>query len=141
MASTTEVKQYLAYWFQLGKGVVVGNSEKTLLPNRVYEGDRYSREFETCWQQISTLNPAETHLEGTNQSIEQLLSPQWDINSCARCEMPVPAIVVGLTNPGCPCDDLDSWPNSELPSPRSAVSNQKHLNNLTQRLEAKESEA
>lgn len=37
MATKQEVKEYLAYWFQLGKKVVVGNGKATFLPQPVFE--------------------------------------------------------------------------------------------------------
>jgi len=134
MASKEQVKQYLAYWFQLGKKVIMSKSEKTFLPSRVFEGDRYSSEFETCWQEITASNKDDCYLQGTSQTIQQLLSSAWSITSCARCAMPIPMIDLGFSNPDCPCSDLDNWPNSELPPPRSPINNQKRLNQLRQRL-------
>lgn len=140
MASATQVKKYLAYWFQLGKRVIVSNSQKTFLPSKIYSGDRYAREFETCWQEIISLKPGDVYLDGTSQSLQDLLSPLWEINPCARCDMPVPTIVLGLAQGDCPCADLENWPNSELPGPRDGVNTKKYLNNLSQRLDAKESD-
>jgi hypothetical protein len=134
MASQEKVKQYLAYWFQLGKRVLLDNGQEAILPALVFEGDRYSREFESCWQRILASKTGNCYLEGTEQSIHQLLSPGWDINPCARCGMPVPTIEFGIPSPICPCYDLPSWPNSDLPSPRSAVDSSAHLNRIRERL-------
>lgn len=134
MASQEKVKQYLAYWFQLGKKVLLDNGQEAILPALIFEGDRYSREFESCWQRILASKAGSCYLEGTEQSIHQLLSPAWDINPCARCGMPVPTIEFGIPSPICPCHDLPSWPNSDLPSPRSPVDSLAHLNKIRERL-------
>jgi hypothetical protein len=52
MASESEVRTYIAYWFQLGKKVLIRNGSEALLPKSVIAGDRYSSEFEDCWQKI-----------------------------------------------------------------------------------------
>jgi len=69
MASKHEVKQYLAYWFQLGKKVMTNNGSASLLPQPVIEGDRYSDEFETTWQQIISQDSGDCYLEGTQETI------------------------------------------------------------------------
>ena len=52
MASENQVREYIAYWFQLGKKVLIRNGSEALLPQPVITGDRYSHEFEECWQKI-----------------------------------------------------------------------------------------
>jgi hypothetical protein len=133
MASPDEVKQYLAYWFQLGKPVKVQPGQDNLLPRPVLQGDRYSPEFEACWQHV--LSHAEgCYLEGTDQTIAQLLSPVWDIHPCARCQMPVPILDLGAIAPACPCADLGFWPDSERPQPRGPISDKNQLIQIRDRL-------
>lgn len=134
MASTDQVKQYLAFWFQLGKGLVIKNSREIQLPETVVRGDRYSPEFEACWQQVMQSEGENCYLEGTEQTIAQLLSSKWDVTACARCEMPVPILSVGMRSPGCPCEDMPSWPNTELPMPRIPVDSQAQLQHIRDRL-------
>ncbi|MBF2007195.1 hypothetical protein ACF3DV_02585 [Chlorogloeopsis fritschii PCC 9212] len=134
MASQKEVKQYLAYWFQLGKKVVIGNGAETLLPKSVIVGDRYSDEFEKCWQKIVSPESGDCYLEGTQETIAELLSPNWDMTSCARCTMPVPVRNVGMPPELCPCNDLPDWPNTDLPLPRIPVNNQVQLQLIRNRL-------
>lgn len=134
MASEEQVKQYIAYWFQLGKRVLIHNGREALLPQKVIQGDRYSDEFEECWQRIIAANAGDCNLEGTQETIAQLLTPAWDLNSCARCAMPIPMRNVGLPPNDCPCSDLPTWPNLETPLPRSPVDTQVHLNDLISRL-------
>jgi hypothetical protein len=43
MASESEVRKYIAYWFQLGKKVLIRNGSEALLPKSVIAGDRYSK--------------------------------------------------------------------------------------------------
>ena len=130
MASLPEVKRYLAYWFQLGKKVIINNGTEELLPQPVVRGDRYSSEFERCWQIVTNPKNRDCYLEGTSQTIQELLSPQWAITPCARCDMPVPMIELGAQEPCCTCSDLENWPNNELPPPREPVDNQGRLNQI-----------
>jgi hypothetical protein len=134
MASEEQVKSYLGYWFQLGKKVVLKNGQEKLLPNPVVNGNSYSEEFERCWQRIFESKGRDCYLEGTIQTIEQLLSSGWEINPCSRCDMPVPTIDLGIQSNLCPCSDLPSWPNHELPKPRSPVDSSARLSKIQERL-------
>ena len=140
MASEQEVKRYLAYWFQLGKRVVIHNTQVALLPQPVIAGDRYSDEFESIFGQIILPNSGESYLEGTEQSIAELLTPRWDIEPCVRCDMPVPLINVGMPPQVCPCNDLPTWPNTEIPAPREPVNSQNRLSGIRDRLSKAENQ-
>ncbi len=137
MATKHEVRRYLAYWFQLGKKVMTGNGAASLLPQPVIEGDRYSEEFEKCWLQILSPETGDCYLEGTHETIAELLTPAWDMLPCSRCEMPVPMRNLGMPALACPCNDLSTWPNTELPAPRDPVNNQEQLMAIRVRLENK----
>ncbi len=134
MASEQQVKRYLAYWFQLGKKVIIPNGNIAVLPEPVIAGDRYSDEFEAVWQQIVSSESGDCYLEGTHQTIAELLTPRWDIEPCVRCDMPVPLIKIGLPPELCPCNDLPSWPNTEIPKPREPVCSQDRLQQIRERL-------
>jgi hypothetical protein len=134
MASAQEVRKYLAYWFQLGKHVLIRNGQESLLPQPVIQGDRYSQAFEDCWQQLISPNSGDCYLEGTEETVAQLLAPEWVITPCARCYMPTPIRSVGMPPLFCPCNDLPSWPNTELPAPRSPVNTQVQLKEIRVRL-------
>lgn len=134
MAAQSQVKKYLAYWLQLGKGVCLQDGRIIQRPQNILQGDGYSQEFEACWQQVRSPASGECYLEGTEQTIEQLLTDQWDIIGCGRCAMPMPVPVAGIASPACPCHDLPSWPNLELPQPRSPVNTTDHLQGIRQRL-------
>ena len=137
MATATEVKTYLAHWFQLGKKLIWGNKEAELLPTKIIEGDRFSTQFEECWQKIMSINGKDCYLEGSTTTIEELLSSAWSINNCAVCSMPVPIVNTGIQPLGCVCSDLDNWPNSDLPAPRSPINNKTQLNKINARLKTK----
>ncbi len=137
MASATQVKTYLAHWFQLGKKLIWLNGEAELLPQPVIRGERFSAQFEDCWQKVMSVDGKNCYLEGSSETIEDLLSPNWDINNCARCNMPVPIIEIGTQSLDCVCSDLQNWPNTELPAPRSPVNNSVQLNSIRSRLDAK----
>ncbi|MEA5551735.1 hypothetical protein VB713_12210 [Anabaena cylindrica UHCC 0172] len=130
MANKQEVKKYLAHWFQLGKKVVVGHSDQSFLPSTVLSGDRYSQEFEDCWEQIVSLEMSDCYLEGTHETIAQLLTPTWEMLACGRCEMPVPVRTLGMPALFCPCNSLPTWPNTELPAPRSPINSQEQLTEI-----------
>ena len=134
MASEQQVKRYLAYWFQLGKKVVIRNGDSALLPQPVIAGNRYSDDFESIWQQILSPDSGDCYLEATDETIAELLTPKWEIESCARCDMPIPLRNVGMPPEVCPCCDLSTWPNTELPAPRSAVCSQQRLCEIRDRL-------
>ncbi|BAU62821.1 hypothetical protein STA3757_01720 [Stanieria sp. NIES-3757] len=136
MASKQEVKVYLAYWIQLGQKLILDKGiKREFFPQPVINGERYSPQFENIWHQILQEDGKNWHLEGTSQTIAELLSPIWEIPDCARCGMPVPMMNLGVTSDGCPCKDMPGWPNSELPQPRSPILNQQHLTRLQERLQ------
>ena len=134
MASEHEVRKYLAYWFQLGKKVWIRNGLESLLPQPVIQGDRYSQAFEDCWQRIISPESGNCYLEGTEETVAELLTPVWNVSPCARCSMPVPVRNLGMPPLACPCNDLSSWPNTELPAPRSPINSQTQLADIRDRL-------
>ena len=136
MASEQQVKYYLAYWFQLGKKLLSSKTQESILPKTQLTVDRLSPEFEACWEQIIAKG-GDYYLEGTATTIADLLSSAWDITPCARCEMPVPMIHLGAKSLDCPCSDLETWPNSEIPQPRTSVNSVVHLKNIRSRLNSK----
>ncbi|BAZ32382.1 hypothetical protein NIES4074_48870 [Cylindrospermum sp. NIES-4074] len=134
MATKQEVKKYLAYWFQLGKSVIAVDGKANFLPQPVIVGDRYSQEFEKCWLEIISPETGDCYLEGTIETINELLTPAWDMLPCGRCNMPVPMRNLGMPALFCPCNNLPNWPNTELPSPRSPVSTSEQLITIRDRL-------
>ncbi|MGB3293702.1 MAG: hypothetical protein WBB01_12005 [Phormidesmis sp.] len=136
MASYTEVKHYLAHWFQLGKQVMSDSGQVTLQPEKVIQGDRFSPEFEACWAKILEKGSESFYLSGTDQTVAELLSPKWEVVSCARCNMPVPMPQADFTPHPCPCEDLSNWPNEEIPRPRLPINSYRHLGRMNERLRA-----
>ncbi|MGF1517164.1 MAG: hypothetical protein ACFCVB_05080 [Nodosilinea sp.] len=134
MASQAQVREYLAHWFQLGKPVVLAEHRGGCLPSPIFQNGRYSRSFEDCWHQIMVTSGQDCYLQGTTQSIAAMLSPAWDLVACSRCDMPIAMPTAGTMTDLCPCNDLMSWPNTEVPRPRPAVDDQRHLAELQQRL-------
>ncbi len=135
MASEQQVKKYLAHWFQLGKKVLLRNGREALLPQPVMQENNYSWAFEKCWQRIMASDSGDCYLEGTHQSVRELLTSSWEITPCARCSMPVPMIRLGVQQGPCPCNDLGNWPNTEIPSPRHPVDSAAHIKKICQRLD------
>ncbi len=127
MASKKEVKKYLAYWFQLGKKVFINNGRTSLQPQTIVNGESYSDEFEECWQKVLSSKSGECYLEGTQQTVAELLSSDWEMASCCRCDMPVPLRNLGMPPLLCPCNDVLNWPNTELPPPREPIKSQEKL--------------
>lgn len=135
MAKPEQVREYLAFWFQLGKRVILPFTQHAMLPEPIFEDGTYSKAFENCWNLLQDALAVNAYLEGTTQTIAQLLSQEWDILPCSRCEMPVPVINLGLPPECCPCNDLMTWPNQEIPMPRLAVDNQRELTTIQSRLQ------
>lgn len=133
MASVSEIRTYLSYWFQLGKPVVFEKAQAQCLPQPIFRGSDFSDAFEQCWQQI-VQNPTDCHLLGTEQTIAQLLAENWEIMDCARCTMPVPMPVKALSPGLCPCADLPTWPNDDVPQPRLPATNSVQLGSIRDRL-------
>lgn len=140
MAESEKVKKYIAYWFQLGKKIVIPSQNTAVLPSCILNIHGYSSEFEECWQLVSNENTGDCYLEGTSQTIQQLLSSKWEISECARCSMPVPMIDIGVQSSTCVCDDMENWPNNQLPSPRQPIDNQKNLRRISQSIQQKRDE-
>ncbi|MGD1858215.1 MAG: hypothetical protein ACFB2W_28595 [Leptolyngbyaceae cyanobacterium] len=134
MASPQDVRHYLAYWFQLGKSIHIGNGRITQRPVPVLEGHRFSRAFDDCWQSIMTVSGRDCYLDGTQETIEELLSPNWEITDCARCSIPVAIHTTMPVAELCACGDIDTWPNDELPAPHMPINNNTHFNRLKTRL-------
>lgn len=135
MASESEVKQYLAYWLQLGKKVQLNNGARTKKIQRVIQGEHYSQELEALWKEVRSPDTQDCYLEGTSETIDQLLSSEWEITNCPRCPMMKPQRIAGMPVISCPCEDLSNWPNLELPPPRKPVSDRQHLTAITNRLD------
>lgn len=133
MASVQKVQTFLAYWFQLGKPVVLQHRKTDCLPTPVFQGAQFSSAFQACWQQIME-HPEQSFLQGTDENLATLLSDEWEIEGCARCTMPLPMPVRGIKLSPCPCADLPTWPNADMPLPRAAVCTQTQLDSLCQRL-------
>ncbi len=134
MASQAEVRNFLAHWFQLGKPVTLADNRGDCLPQPVFEAGGYSPSFEDCWHRIMVTSGQGCYLQGTTQTIAEMLSPAWDITACARCEMPIALPTLGVSTHLCPCNDLATWPNTEVPMPRTAVDNEHQLQAIQQRL-------
>jgi len=133
MASPQSVQSYLAYWMQLGKGVIIAHQAPVHCA-QVVVGDRYSPAFTACWEQITACNGQGCYLEGAEITIADLCSEQWEITPCCRCALPIPQKARGIQTEACPCSDLDNWPNLELPQPRKPVNNSDRLTQICQRL-------
>lgn len=134
MASSSKVRQYIAYWLQLGKKILIGNGAAVRVPNQVIKGESYSREFEQFWQKVRSPESGDCYLRGTQETIRELLTPGWDIVTCARCPMLKPLRTRGMPPNTCPCEDVPNWPNRDIPAPRLPVSDRTKLRNICDRL-------
>ncbi len=135
MALRSHVKTYLAYWFQLGRGLRMPPDDRLVKFRTILADGHYSREFEAIWQQLT--DPwiaSHSYLDGTEQTISQLLEPSWEINDCARCGLPIPMQDRGLPCLSCPCSDLEDIPDIESLPPREPIDSQVILKQLCRRL-------
>ncbi len=135
MASQQQVKQYLAHWFLVGKTVYINNGQAVRKPESILQRDQFSAEFEHCWQEILSPESGHCYLQGTDQTVEELLTSDWEVEPCARCQMPIPMKHSGVKIGACPCVDLENWPNDELPRPHLPVNNQQSLSRISKHLQ------
>ncbi|MCM1983517.1 hypothetical protein [Lyngbya confervoides] len=134
MASTTQVKRFVAIWLQLGKRLVHSSGDVQEKPDRVVQGDRYSPEFDSCWATL--LDQASNwHLSGTAYTLAMLLTQDWEIVSCARCDLPIPLQIAGINDPSCPCGDIEGWPNLDLPLPHTPIDSRHRLASILCKLD------
>ncbi|MEO0947216.1 MAG: hypothetical protein AAFY11_03560 [Cyanobacteria bacterium J06641_5] len=134
MAAPDLVKRYLALWFQLGKRVASIDGCRHWQPATTLHGERYAPEFERCWREMINDYRGACYLEGTSQTLAELLSPAWDIVGCPRCPIPIPMRPSGAQPDACPCDDRPLWPNLDLPAPHAPLSSQDRLARICDRL-------
>ncbi len=134
MSNYDAVKKYFAQWLQMGKKVFMKNQNKLVGMNCVVRGESYTNEFEQLWAEISDPRSGDVYLEGTDESVQELLSPKWEVIACARCAMPVPIGMGPQVAQICPCDDLGCSPNLEAIAPREPVITAKHLTRIMSRL-------
>ena len=133
MALTNQIRTYLACWFQLNQGVILSNGDR-LCPGSVLSHAGYSPEFEACWKIVMQNEGRDCYLEGTLQSIAELMTEEWDVLPCPRCTMPVPMPNRPVQQFECPCIDLRSWPNTTLPLPRKAIDSGRFLGHICDRV-------
>lgn len=134
MASPSKVKAYLAHWLQLGKTVLLRNGGLDKKPTETIAGESYSQEFEQLWCDLQAPESGDCYLAGTEQTVAQLMTSEWEIVDCPRCSMPQPRKTRGMPPMSCPCNDLPNWPNQDIPAPRSPVSNRTKLQGIRDRL-------
>jgi hypothetical protein len=133
MASELELKNFVACWMQLGKGIQRTSGQSIHL-DQVIQGEDYSEAFKAFWNQWTEDGLQNVYLEGTSVSLSALNTALWEIVPCARCTMPVALPIGDVASCICPCHDLADWPNNELPTPRPPVSNKTHLDRIFKRL-------
>ena len=138
MASRTLVKNYLAQWMQMGKTISLSTQGDEIHIYKILQGEKYSPSFNKLWDEISTKKAQEAYLSGTDQTIHDLLSNEWEIIACARCNLLIPSLDMGPRVPiCCPCDDLPSHPNLDLVMPHLPIKLATHLDDLCDRLAEK----
>jgi hypothetical protein len=135
MAQETDVKKYLACWMQLGTKVWLRNGQPAQVAQVMRRG-RYTPEFETFWSNVCAHTTGDAYLDGTEITLQELMSHTWDIVSCSRCTMPIAMMTAGVQPLGCPCQGLENWPNTELPSPRPPIDDLARLKGIQASLES-----
>ncbi len=134
MAAEEQVRAYLACWFQLNRSLVIHPQGQTFCPQPVISGSHYSQAFETVWHIIKSKQGQDCYLEGTNQTLNELMTGTWDFIPCARCTLPIPVPQAQQQTWDCPCAEILSWPNLELPLPRPPQNGQENLDQICLRV-------
>ena len=136
MASSKLVKQYLAQWLQLGQSLEVPSQGRHIQQRTTVMGGSFSSAFDKLWQEItqpSLIN--QVHLYYTHETIGQLLSNEWDILPCARCNCLVACLSLGARQPHpCPCNALPNFPNLDSLPPRLPLETTHHLAQIRDRV-------
>jgi hypothetical protein len=136
MASTSEVRDYFTYWLQLDKGLILDGirvKPMAVVAMDGVNGNRLSGDFEAMWER-ALRSPREAYLEGTEISLAELLTGQWEMVLCPRCPMPMPMRVGAFTDTACPCHEMPMYPNTETIMPHLPVSTPDRLGMLRDRL-------
>lgn len=133
MATSQEIKGFIAQWLQLGKSIEHMDGVHQFKPSRILGYQGYSQEFETWWQAFEE-NAQQWTLSGMTEPLSALYSPNFEISTCARCEMPVALPTAGVHDVACPCHDLPLWPNTELPQPRIPADSDSRLRQIHSKL-------
>jgi hypothetical protein len=136
MALETDVKKYVACWMQLGTKVWFHNEQPAQVTQVIQRG-RYTPEFEAFWRNVREQSTGDAYLNGTETTLQELMSHKWEIVQCARCTMPIAMQIAGVQSLGCPCQELVNWPNTELPCPRPPVDDLAQLKGIQSRLAQK----
>ena len=134
MASHRQVRTYLACWFQLNRGVILHDTGDRLCPQPVIQQSNYSPAFEACWTQVLQRKGQNCYLEGTNQTLAELMTESWELMSCPRCTLPIPVPNCPVIRLECPCSELHTWPNTQLPLPRVPFNSQHALGHICDRV-------
>jgi hypothetical protein len=134
MAVEADVKKYVACWMQLGKKVWTKAGQSFCFAKQILNQDEYSPEFEDCWIKIMALDSGDCYLDGTSVTIGDLLTSEWEILECSRCDMPISLAIAKQPSLSCPCHDLPNWPNTELPLPHAPINTQSRLQLIQNRL-------
>ena len=132
MATSAKIKSFLASWLQLGKAIEYHGGENKFQPDRILSIDGYSQEFEDWWSEFKA-DSQHWFLAGSHHPLSELFEAEWDIESCSRCDMPIPLRVAGINDSNCPCADLITWPNLELPQPRAPKNTGQNLRKILSR--------
>ena len=133
MATSQDIKSFIAQWLQLGKSVEQLDGSFCFKPEKIHGYQGYSQEFEDWWQEFER-QAHKWALSGTKEPLDALYGDNWEITDCARCDMPIPILVAGLNDVDCPCSDLPHWPNLELPHPHTPDESKSRLGMIRDRL-------
>jgi hypothetical protein len=79
MASESKVRHYLGYWLQFGKKIIMYNGTVAKGLESAISREGYSQEFEDLWAEVRSPDSGNCRLEGSWETIDELLTPQWEI--------------------------------------------------------------
>lgn len=94
---------YLAYFLSRGKTIITPHQGKITFEGDVYQYNGYDYNFVNFWQKLTQIRDfPEFYLEGDTHNFGEFLTGNYTVNSCSRCNLPIPIPVgAALDIPSC----------------------------------------
>jgi PleD family two-component response regulator len=103
MSNEEVLMGYVAYFLSRGKTIVTPHHSQIEFKDHVYEYYGYNYNYINFWQKIRQLKEfGDFYLMGDTHSFDELLTGNYTVNSCSRCNLPIPIPVgMALDIPSC----------------------------------------
>jgi CheY-like chemotaxis protein len=99
---------YVGYFLSRGKAIITPYQGKITFEGQVYQYNGYDYNFVNFWHKLTQKRDfPEFYLAGDTHNFAEFLTGNYTVNSCSRCDLPIPIPVGGaLDIPSCNlCED------------------------------------